>query len=711
MLWEKHRPLNRIQQLMAHEAGMNFLREGNQFLRALLNAIPMPIFYKDTNGRYLGVNKAFESFYGRTEQQMKGKTVFDVAPAEIAAIYQAKDQEFYANPALQIYETKLKNAYGTMREVVFHKAPYLDSGGQLLGMIGVIVDVTKQKGAEREARRGAEVQSVLMQISEATISPLAMEEIYFLVHRLISRVLPADNFYISLLDEQSGVVKFPYCVGKARELPRERSVGRGLTEYVARTLRAGHFSQQDLLRLREQGEVDTDQAPEMEWLGAPLIDLNGKVFGLVVVYLMDQPERFEAEDSEILFIIAAQFSLAIQRRRTAAELIESEKRYRALVNQAPEALLLCDPLTGEIVEVNARFTEQFGYELLRDGPLNVFDLLEEEKDSIQTNLDAAKKNGMMPVKRRIGRHRNGSLVHLERSASLVHYGERQLLLVSIHDVSDEVRREQVFVRESQLASRVQTALLPEVAPSPYLEVVTVYRPQGFVGGDLFFLDWRYQGQLLRGFLIDTAGHGLGTALHTSALHLLLREVNEMDLPLAEQVGWLNRRAHDYFDEASFAAAIAFEIDLPLRKFRWVCAGIPEIRIASDTISGIVARSGMYLGINQEEIFDVHELTISEGDSLYFLTDGLTDRMGLRTDFPFSRFSSMVRMITELAESPERRDDATAVCIRIKSLPQLKDAKLGWPRVFHFNGYGDFQRYRADISRLLSEITNQSHSLP
>ena len=131
------------------------MNRGNQVLRALLNAIPMPVFYKDTSGRYIGVNHAFEAFYGKTDGEMVGKTVFDVAPPELADIYHRRDMEFFANPHLQVYESRLRDAYGEIHEVVFHKVPFWDSAGKLAGMIGVIIDITDRKRAEKEAERKA----------------------------------------------------------------------------------------------------------------------------------------------------------------------------------------------------------------------------------------------------------------------------------------------------------------------------------------------------------------------------------------------------------------------------------------------------------------------------------------------------------------------------------------------------------------------------
>lgn len=48
--------------------------QGSLFLTSLLNAIPLPVFYKDTEGRYLGVNAAFEKFHGKMANELVDRT-------------------------------------------------------------------------------------------------------------------------------------------------------------------------------------------------------------------------------------------------------------------------------------------------------------------------------------------------------------------------------------------------------------------------------------------------------------------------------------------------------------------------------------------------------------------------------------------------------------------------------------------------------------
>jgi PAS domain S-box-containing protein len=399
-----------------------------------------------------------------------------------------------------------------------------------------------------------------------------------------------------------------------------------------------------------------------------------------------------------------------ERKEAEEALFESESRYRTVLKQSPEAIILIEPETGEIVETNARFNERFGYNLLPSEPLTIFELIFDETDSIRAYMDKVLQTGSVPLQRRRFLHRNGSLVIVERSGALISFQGRRLLVMTVRDVSEEVRREQEIGRDAQQAIRVQKAMLSVPDPSDYLDIATIYQPFGYVGGDLYFLDWRYGGNLLRGFLVDATGHGLGTALHTASMHVLIREVNERDLPLSEAMRWLNLRAGAYFDEGTFAGALGFEIDLDIRQLRWTCAGIPKIMVSTQAQQCAVECPGMCLGIRENETFETHMLPIEIGDSFYFMTDGLTDLMQRMTNLPLNRHSAMLDLLCTLSESQERRDDATAVCIHVRALPQALVRQDGWPRTLRFNGYGDYQRLKGEVGKILAEVTGETHSI-
>ncbi len=133
------------------------LKNHDLFISTLLETIPIPLFYKDTQCRYLGCNEAFKAFTGLTESQLIGKTVFDISPPEIAVQYDEKDRQLLEHPGSQSYECKVRAADETLRTVVFNKATFNDIDGQLAGIVGAIQDITDLKDLQLTLKQAKDV--------------------------------------------------------------------------------------------------------------------------------------------------------------------------------------------------------------------------------------------------------------------------------------------------------------------------------------------------------------------------------------------------------------------------------------------------------------------------------------------------------------------------------------------------------------------------
>ncbi len=120
------------------------------FLRTLMDTIPSPIFYKDTSGRYLGCNKAYELYVGLSQDELIGNTVHELWLKELADKYWQQDQVLFENPGMQLYEASVVHADSTLRDVVFNKATFLGSDDSVAGLVGVILDITERKVAEEK---------------------------------------------------------------------------------------------------------------------------------------------------------------------------------------------------------------------------------------------------------------------------------------------------------------------------------------------------------------------------------------------------------------------------------------------------------------------------------------------------------------------------------------------------------------------------------
>ncbi len=139
-------------------------------LNTLIQTLPLPLFYKDAFGKYLGCNPAFEKVTGKWEGEIIGKTVFDLWPEELAGLYQEKDKKLLQNPGHQTYEAKLYGADRQIHDIVFDKAVFYDENDRPAGIVGVYSDITDRKKMEQELRESEERFKALHDASFGGIS-------------------------------------------------------------------------------------------------------------------------------------------------------------------------------------------------------------------------------------------------------------------------------------------------------------------------------------------------------------------------------------------------------------------------------------------------------------------------------------------------------------------------------------------------------------
>ncbi|MDI3296356.1 PAS domain S-box protein [Janthinobacterium tructae] len=137
--------------LAAHE-----LRHNLNFVDALIETIPIPLYLKDVQGRYLRANRAYCAFFQRAQADILGKTVADILPQQEAQQVLQRDLELLQERGNQTYEERL-SVGARQVDVLFSKATLLKSDGSLHGLVGTIVDISSQKAAERALLLAKEV--------------------------------------------------------------------------------------------------------------------------------------------------------------------------------------------------------------------------------------------------------------------------------------------------------------------------------------------------------------------------------------------------------------------------------------------------------------------------------------------------------------------------------------------------------------------------
>lgn len=122
-------------------------------LESMIDGLPDPIFFKDREGRFVKVNRAFAETVGVEPEDCLGKTYADLWGTELAAEAQADEERILETGQPMVNkEEKLVAQDGSPRWVLVTKMAMRDDQGTIVGTFGIAQEITKQKQTESELR-------------------------------------------------------------------------------------------------------------------------------------------------------------------------------------------------------------------------------------------------------------------------------------------------------------------------------------------------------------------------------------------------------------------------------------------------------------------------------------------------------------------------------------------------------------------------------
>ncbi|UFS71648.1 diguanylate cyclase [Geomonas sp. RF6] len=128
------------------------LRSKLDFVQVLIDTIPTPIFYNDTNGIYLGCNRAFEEHTGLQRGEIINRSVHDVLPLELGALFRRGEDALRGEGINRGLEGAMTCADGARRDVIFYSAPFKNSDSTIGGIVCAIFDISERKASEMKLR-------------------------------------------------------------------------------------------------------------------------------------------------------------------------------------------------------------------------------------------------------------------------------------------------------------------------------------------------------------------------------------------------------------------------------------------------------------------------------------------------------------------------------------------------------------------------------
>ena len=142
-----------------------------------------------------------------------------------------------------------------------------------------------------------------------------------------------------------------------------------------------------------------------------------------------------------------------------AELKESEERYRAVVEQAAEGILLIEVDTKRVLEANAAYQDLLGYSLEEILQLSLYDLVPYPVGSMDCYVRQVLEQKSYVSGQRRHRRKDGSLVDVEVSASLISYGSRGTICIVVRDITERKQTEEIRARLAAIVESSDDAII------------------------------------------------------------------------------------------------------------------------------------------------------------------------------------------------------------------------------------------------------------
>ncbi|HZF52716.1 MAG TPA: PAS domain-containing protein [Polyangiaceae bacterium] len=130
------------------------LRQKSVEQTALLDALPMTVFFKTRDHRYTLVNRAYADLCGHSVDQIIGKTDADLYPPEMAQTLRETDEATMSGGApVRNVELKIRCVDGREVWVTESYVPFRSASGEVVGMVAASLDITDRKEKEEALRR------------------------------------------------------------------------------------------------------------------------------------------------------------------------------------------------------------------------------------------------------------------------------------------------------------------------------------------------------------------------------------------------------------------------------------------------------------------------------------------------------------------------------------------------------------------------------
>lgn len=141
--------------------------------RTLLNTLPLPVFIKDLDMRYIGCTTAYCELVGRSREELLGRRSEDYFAPDLVEAHRLHDDDLFENGGVMRFEASLPVGGGRTLPVEVFKSIVFGYDDKPSGLIGVFIDMSERKADEEKLQSLLQARDRLLAImSHDLVNPL-----------------------------------------------------------------------------------------------------------------------------------------------------------------------------------------------------------------------------------------------------------------------------------------------------------------------------------------------------------------------------------------------------------------------------------------------------------------------------------------------------------------------------------------------------------
>ncbi|MGE0560379.1 MAG: PAS domain S-box protein [Flavobacteriales bacterium] len=320
----------------------NELIESEERYRDLFENASDLIQSVSVKGNIVYVNNAWKRTLDYTDDEMLGKTIFDLLHQDgkehclnfFKELIGSKNKK----PVKTIIELKHKN--GTKITVEGSVSCKFNTEGEIVSTRGIFRNITDEKWI-------ATRQDVYNKVSKIIAEKTNAEEIYELIRQKLSDVMNTDIFAISYaINEHTIVFPYYYDVERGGQLTTTPRVYRkGINEFFLKQKKGKILKRKELDKLIAEGKCELIGPPAKVFVGVPL-KVKNKVVGVLSVQSYHNENEYDEKTLEILEFISGALGLAVQKKYDEHLLFEQTSKLKSIIENSSHLFWTYDKNIG-----------------------------------------------------------------------------------------------------------------------------------------------------------------------------------------------------------------------------------------------------------------------------------------------------------------------------------------------------------------------------